>query len=601
MSDIETRLTTMLRARADEIDFDPAEWTARIASAPAPRRRRYAAALAAAAALVGVVVLGTSLRTDRDATPPASNTVATTAPRNGRLAGVWRLTWLGGAPVTQRPGSREPRLIIAENGWWRAEAGCVAVGSWLTWDPGSGRVEVEDWSPSSGPLPPTDLADCYRPEILAVVRPGTTWTPGTDDIVVRDQQGEQFARLARTEDALVLRAQDLRTPEGHPWRLVASANLRQDGPELGGLVGALGRNPAPWLRVTIVPAGERVAVTLLRPAGTAPACTLARLDAQADRSGRLSEVRTGTAPGGDGTCREVYPAERRATAAIGATRALARGDEGRYLLGEHGAVIAFAAEIAGTPSLSGPALVTDAALLRGEWHVESDEPGPDPVVVHFGPEGDATVSVNVLSTCGRLVRELRLDDAGRVLRNAVSGASDGACLAADDAAPPLFGVLANARALYLDQGRLWIDGGGSGWATLTDAPPLPPGAPAPPLLSRYAAPVDLVGNWRQTWSRHDPAKPPRTEAAVLQLRQAADGALRLTYDECNALTGQIQLSGDGWIWRADIGTTLVGCPPATAWVEARLIDAAAYGISTRGELLLLSRGGEPLLAFARAG
>lgn len=599
MSDIETRLTTMLRARADEIDFDPAEWTARIAFAPAPRRRRrYAAALAAAAALVGAVVLGSSLRTDRDATPPASSTAPADPARSAPLARSWRLTRLGADPVSPQPGSRPSRLIIAENGWWRAEAGCVAVGSWLTWDPGSGLVEVEDWSPSSGPLPPTDLADCYRPEILAVVRPGTTWTPGTDDIVVRDQQGEQFARLARTEDAPVLRAQDLRTPEGHPWRLVASANLRQDGPELGGLVGALGRNPAPWLRVTIVPAGERVAVTLLRPAGTAPACTLARLDAQADRLGRLREVRTGTAPGGDGTCREVYPAESRATAAIGATRALARGDEGLYLLGDAGAVIAFAAEAAGTPTLSGPAVVADPAVVGGEWHWTPDDPGIPAATVQIGPGRDGTVSLTMTAACGEVQLKFGIDAAGALTPRPTGGAGD--CLAGTDAPQPLLGALLNARALYVEGGLVWIDGGDRSWATLTDVPPVPHGAPAPPLLSRYAAPADLVGDWRPSWSRRNPGDVIAAPNATMRIGLEHD-ELRWTYDGCNRVQGAMQVSGDGWVLHASAGTTLVLCPPALEWVEERFLGAAAYGISTRGELLLLSRGGEPLLAFARAG
>mgnify|MGYP001020507032 CR=1 FL=1 len=35
MSDIETRLTNVLRERADAVDFDAAEWTARVEGAPA--------------------------------------------------------------------------------------------------------------------------------------------------------------------------------------------------------------------------------------------------------------------------------------------------------------------------------------------------------------------------------------------------------------------------------------------------------------------------------------------------------------------------------------------------------------------------------------
>ncbi|MEI2775052.1 MAG: hypothetical protein V9G19_03585 [Tetrasphaera sp.] len=601
MNDIETRLATVLRDRAEEVTFDPAEWAARVAAAPAPPRRRwpYAAALAAAAALVGAIVLGANVRDGHDVTPPASSSTTSVVARNAPIAGAWQLARLGSAQVTDDPAPLS-RIIVAENGWWRAEAGCVGVGGWLTWDPSTGLIEVGDWTGPAEPLPPPELADCYRPAILTVVQPGTTWTPGKGEVIARDAQGEETARLTRAVEGPMLSVPDRSALASSSAVLGAVAN--PPNPGLGGLIRAVGVSEAPWLEFGISGRDDRVTLALARPEGSGPACLVAALDARIDSLGRLTGRRARSAAGDAGAdlCPATYPQEEPAIAALRATTALARGDDGTYLLGDRGVIAGFAGPF---PAGGGPAVVTAPDLLAGTWIWWDDDRKAEGARVRITTASDepdsATLSVTGTAGCEIARRVLRLDSSGQVRSNRAVTART--CPGGQRPPRPLLDVVERARAVYLDLGSIWIDGGDGRWATLTDSVPLPDNAGRAPLLERYASATDVLGRWKLTWSRQDPEHDFGTPGPLLEIDRGDRADLAWRFHGCNALSGRSVLVA-GRVIGTTVGSTLMLCKPGPLErADETVGDAAAYGISIRDELLVLSRSGAPLLAFTRAG
>lgn len=596
MSDIETRLTTVMRERADAVDFDAAEWTARVEGAKGRRGiRPYAVALAAlatAASIAGVLALG--WHGWRDTAPPATST-AVTSPTigltsNAPLAGTWRLERVDGQEVDPRSAVT---IAFAESGWWRAQAGCVVVGARFTWDASSGLFATGDWSPKAGTMPPKTLADCYRPEILAIVRPGTRLSASANEIVARDQQGHEFGRLGRVDGEPTYAAPAL--PADATWRVAGVANpTAAKGPWVD-----LGATLAPWLRVTMRVDGSRVDLTLMRPRGTGDECQLARVTATIDPGGALSGVRTDDVPQTPGG-REctAYGLERRSIAAVLATRFVARDRGEVYLLGDRGAMAMQLGSEDGSGPGTGPAVVVDPAEVRGYWWPTG--PTGAGLTVSLGPDVHDDLAISLSDGVCGTSRTLSLDTAGEVYRNTATTTRPTCTVGAGVAR--LDSLLARASRLLVFGGRLTIETS-QGAVDLDDAPPVP--AVTPPrdiaLLSRYAAPADLLGHWRLDWVRTAPTRRSWPGGSGITFAETDHAAVRMDFHLCNSARTDVALTADAQVLgMTNSMTTAVLCQGDRGYVEGAVWAAQAFGIDTEGRLAVLSRAGVPLIALARA-
>ncbi len=589
MSDIETRLTTLLRERSDGIDFDPAEWRARVEDARGRRGiRPYAvalAALAAAASVVGAVVWG--WHDGQRVAPPATTSPVTQATRP-TLAGTWRAISVDGLDV-------DPHEILsiafADSGWWRAQAGCVVVGSRFTWNPADGMFAAADWSPKAGTMPPKNLADCYQPAILAVVRPGTHLVPAGNEIVARDAQGREFARLVRIDGEPTYAAPAL--PADATWRVSGVANpTAASRPWVD-----LGVSLAPWLRVSTRVQGSGFDLTLVRPAGSGPECRLARVSGTIDASGALAAVRTDDVPQttGGGAC-TAYGLERRSIAAVLTTRFVAGDRGGVYLLGDRGTVAMQLGSEDGSGTAA-PAVVLDPAEVGGAWW--PTDPTGAGLTVFLGRDVHDDLAISVTDGACGTSRTLTLDTAGEVTRNTATTPRPTCTVGAGIAR--LDSLLSRASRLLVFGGRLTIETP-RGAVDLDDAPPTPAATPAGDiaLLSRYAAPADLLGRWRLDWVRTAPTRRSWPGDPGITFAQTGHAMVRVTFLLCNSARTDVALTADAQVLgMTNSMTTAVLCQGDRGNAEGAVWEAPAFGFDTQGRLVVVSRSGVPLIAFTR--
>ncbi|CCI54914.1 hypothetical protein [Nostocoides jenkinsii] len=597
MSDIETRLARVLREQADSVDFDPHEWSRRVAAAPAPKRRfpMYAAGLAAAAALAGAVVLSGTLL-DRAPHPPASSsatsaTVPVDPDRFAPVVGVWRLMKVDGTTLTE-PDSFASAITLTHSGWWQAKAGCVTLGSFFAWDPATEKFAVEDWT-TGGEVPPPAMAKCYLPAITAVLRPGTALSPlDEDQLVARDASGKEFARLMRTDAEEIV---PFRGTQSSTWSIKA---LGTDSPSwLTGYEAKMG-NAAPWLRVRVDVVADRITITTLRPAGSAPECTVDVISGRIDGRGRVDAVRA-LDPTPDAPRCGVDDREVAAVEAIRGVQALGTTGGHLSLLGAHGTT---AAELA-LPSweMTEEFMTVPApADIVGDWWLDTSELGnpsaPGRVVI--SREG-ADLGFTLTTDCGTGSWTMRLAGDGSVDSRSQEKVLP-ACSAASRTERDVVRSLDSLSGMYSFGGRLLLVGDGRvSW--VVDAPGLPmvEGAKVP-TPSSAAGIGDLVGDWRLDWSRDEPMATQRGEARMTIAEDATAQRLRVSYRGCNEVTAT-QLVVGGWVVDSKGSTSLVGCGKHDAWVEGRVLHPASYALDLDGRLLFLSRSGAVMLAFTRAG
>lgn len=294
--DLETRLTTLLRERADSVAYDPDVCRARLAAAPPPPAgRRFVAGalgLGLAAGLASALVIGNGwLPGDRPSaggTTGGGTTVAwsvSDVPTAGAhsaaaLAGTWRIARMDGRAVAAD--ADEGTITLAESGWWRVDASCVAVGGWFTWDPATGSFSPGDYA-QPDTMPPAKDEPCYRPSILGAIWPGMRLVRDGADLRVIDGQDKEYLRLAPTADAVLIAPRSVSELGG---------TYRVTGAWLGGHLQAL---PGSAARVSLGPMGDEL------HARFGPAeCLSTSWTTAMTKNGRLSDTRS--AGMADGNC-----------------------------------------------------------------------------------------------------------------------------------------------------------------------------------------------------------------------------------------------------------------------------------------------------------
>lgn len=321
--DLETRLTTLLRERADDVDIDLDVCRARLAAAPAPRPgRRFVAGalgLGLAAGLASALVIGNGwLPADRTtAGGPTVASFATGVATTGShgaaaLAGTWRIATMDGRRVAAD--ADEGTLTLAESGWWRVDAGCVAVGGWFTWDAKTGGFSPGDYTQPDR-MPPAKDESCYRPSILSAIWPGMRLLREGGDLRVVDGQDKEYLRLTRTAGPALFAPPRLAQLQGR-YR-VASAWLD----------GRLRTLPGSAAIVDLGVTNEELA------AAFGPAeCLWYQWTVGVKATGRFSETRTtGVA---DGFCRKpLAGSDAAAEQPFGHAQAVALATQGRLVVG----------------------------------------------------------------------------------------------------------------------------------------------------------------------------------------------------------------------------------------------------------------------------
>jgi len=238
--------------------------------------------------------------------------------------------------------------------------------------------------------------------------------------------------------------------------------------------------------------------------------------------------------------------------------------------------------------------------IVGDWWLDTSELGDPsaPGRMTISREG-ADLGFTLITECGTGSWTIHLASDGSVDSRSQEKVLP-ACSAASRPERDVVGSLNSLGSVYSFDGRLLLVGdGGVTW--VLDAPGLPiVGDAKYPTASSAAGVEDMVGDWRLDWSRDEPTATQRDEARMTIAEDATAQRLRMSYRGCNEVTAT-QLVVGGWVLDSEASTSLVGCGEHDAWVEARVLHPASYGLDRDGRLLFLSRSGAVMLAFTRAG